>query len=71
MPSKKNLSRVSLCNWCDVDADTDADADADISKTICRPPPYEGLTELFHFQENNLIQNNLVLKCQTVQKIFQ
>ena len=42
MPPKKNLSRGSLSNWCDVDADADADADADISKTICRPPPYGG-----------------------------
>ena len=42
MPPKKNLSRGSLSNWCDVDAD--ADADADISKTICRPPPYGGST---------------------------
>ena len=41
MPPKKNLSRGSLSNWCDVDADADADADtdadadadADISKT--------------------------------------
>ena len=41
MPPKKNLSRGSLSNWCDVDAD--ADADADISKTICRPPPYGGV----------------------------
>ena len=39
MPPKKNLSRGSLSNWCDVDAD----ADADISKTICRPPPYRGV----------------------------
>ena len=37
MPPKKNLSRGSLSNWCDVDAD------ADISKTICRPPPYGGV----------------------------
>ena len=43
MPPKKNLSRGSLSNWCDVDADADADADADISKTICRPPPYGGV----------------------------
>ena len=39
MPPKKNLSRGSLSNWCDVDVD----ADADISKTICRPPPYGGV----------------------------
>ena len=36
MPPKKNLSRGSLSNWCDVDAD--ADADADISKTIYVDP---------------------------------
>ena len=30
MPSKKNLSRGSLCDWCAADAD----ADVDISKTI-------------------------------------
>ena len=35
---KKNLSRGSLSNWCDVDAN--ADTDADSSKTICRTPPY-------------------------------
>ena len=28
MPPKKNLSRGSLSNWCDVDADAD--------KTICK-----------------------------------
>ena len=41
MPPKKNLSRGSLSNWCDVDADADAnadaDADADISNTMSTP----------------------------------
>ena len=37
---KKHLSRGCLSNWCDADED----ADANSSKTICRPPPYGGLT---------------------------
>ena len=40
IPPQKNLSRLSLSNWCD--ADQDADADADSSKTICRLPSYGG-----------------------------
>ena len=46
MPPKKNLSRGSLSNWCDVDAD------ADISKTICPPPPYGGVDIITEWQNN-------------------
>ena len=40
MPPQENLSRESLCNWCDVDMDLDANTD--INKTICQPQPYMG-----------------------------
>ena len=52
MPPKKNLSRGSLSNWCDVDADADADISKTISKTsvkqslklkLCRPPRRVGV----------------------------
>ena len=40
MPPKKHLSKGTLSN----DADYDLDADTNSSKTICRTPPYRGLT---------------------------
>ena len=38
--SEKKFEQGCLSNWCDADAD--ADVDADSSKTICRPPLYQG-----------------------------